>query len=221
MSFHLFTILAFSIVLPVFSGIIKFRQITTQRYLPVFLYVVFAFLNNLLSYMLIRNGESNHFNSNIYVLVAFGLLLWQFNTWDEKAGMKYLGVGVIFCMIWVADNFILHGLRDNNSIFRFFASFYILYYCVKKINHEIFFGFRRIISNPVFLICVGMMFHYSFKAFYESLNFFSWLFDISLIIQVNRLIAFADLITNILISIAFLCLRSKSTYYLSLRLWLS
>lgn len=214
MSFCLFTILAFSIVLPVISGTIQFRQITTNGYLPVFLYVILAFLNNLASYILIKNGHSNHLNSNIYVLAVLGLLLWQFYIWNEEGKTKFLVVVAILSIIWIADNVVLHSLKNNNSIFRFFASFFILYYCIKQINHQIFFNYQRISSNAVFLICVGLLIHYTFKAFNETFHFFSWVFGTTLIIQINRFVAFADLVTNILFSIAFLCLRYKSTYYL-------
>lgn len=215
MSYNLFVVLAFSIFLPVITGLIKIRQIISHQYLPVFLFVAIGLLNNLASYIFIKNGISNHLNSNIYVAIEFGLLVWQFLIWREGAGRNYILVLGVLLLVWFLDNLIIHDLRRNNSIFRFFSAFTVLFFCVGQINQLIFFHYRRLITNPVFLICIGLMLHYTFKAFVETFYFFSWMFEIHLIIQLNRFISFVDLISNILISIAFLCLRNRSTYYLS------
>jgi len=212
-SFHLFTILAFSVFMPVIIGFIKIRQILKQRYLPVFLYVLLAFTNNLISYILIKQGISNHVNSNVYVLFALALLVWQFYIWNGGGVAKYRYAVILLAGIWLLENVIINRLSVNNSIFRFCFSFTILFFCVDTIHRQIFFNSQKIITNPTFLICIGLMIHYTFKAFIETFYFFSWVFETRLIIQLNFTLGFFNLVTNIFISIAFLCMQYKPKYY--------
>ncbi len=212
-SFEFFAALAFTIIIPVVTGIIKFRQVTSHGYLPVFLFVCIGFLNNVLSYYLIKKGISNHLNSNIYVLIGFLIVVWQFAVWNAEDKKRYWLVSVILMLVWLSDNLIINHIWDNNSIFRFFASFAILFLCLAQVNKLIFFHTSGIVSNPVFLVCIGLMLYYSFKAFVETFYFFSWVFDTTLIIRLNITLGFVDMVTNVLISIAFLCIGRKTTYY--------
>lgn len=214
MSNALFHILAFSITIPVVVGWIKFRQIVHQGYLPFFIYILFGFLNNLLSYLLIQQGVSNHINSNIYVLIAYILLLWQFGKWEMSHSNRNIILGFIGFAVWLADNFYFHSLMANNSIFRLFTSFTIQYLCILQFNKLIFLERNRIIRNPVFIISASLLNYYTFKSIIETFNFFSWLFESGFLIQLNFTLAFVDLITIIITTLALLCIRSKSTYYL-------
>lgn len=179
----------------------------------LFVFVTLGFFNDILSYLIIMRGHSNHFNSNIYVLMAFLLLLAQFYMWNKVSRRKYILLAIAGCWLWISDHLILNDIKSNNSIFRFAVSFIFLYLCIEQINKLIIYENKALLKNPIFLTCTGLVIHFSFKAFIETFNFYEWAFETRLAIRLNIVMATINIISYVLTSIAFLCIRARPTYF--------
>src|SRR5690349_21185288 len=115
-------------------------------------------LNESVSLALIFNGSGNAVNSNIFVLLEFLLILFQFYKWNDGHFSKYSLIAFAAVIVWVTDNLLLNTIQQNNSLFRVFYSFTILLFSIDHVNRIIIFQNSRLKKNAVFLICLTFIF---------------------------------------------------------------
>lgn len=213
MNFQVFSILASAILVPFITGLIRLRSIRAGGFTPVFLYVATGLINSILSYILILHKYPNHTNSNIYILISFLLLLYQFYRWNKGTTMKYIFLGLAGILVWLIDNPLLHRLNENNSAFRALFSFAMLFFSVEQISKVTFSKRRNLNKLAILFICIGLLVHFSFKCYIETLNLFEANLGTQLVIRLNIIMTFINLVTYALISTAFLCIRTKTIYF--------
>lgn len=166
-------------------------------------------LNEILSFFLSFTIKSNMMNSNIYVLLEYALIIYQFRRWDNLtagAGAFFVAAGLA---VWVADNFFINSIHSRSSISRIGYSFIIILFSINEINRLIVFERRSLLKNPVFLICFTFLVYYSYKAFAEVFIAFNLSLSREVYAHIALTVTVINFISNILYTIAVLCIPPK------------
>jgi hypothetical protein len=213
-SYSLSEIFSFSIAIAAVIGLFRFKNILFS-YKP-FIYIVWtAFLSEIISAVLIKGGGSNAVNSNIYVLVESLLFLWLFKGWGamQKRNWYMPVLCSIVVLVWIYDHLILNKITEVGPIFRILVSFILIFLSIDQINKLIVQEMGNILYNPRFLICIGVVIFYSYKATTEifflklsmSANFSSHIFLI---------LEYVNLLVNLIYALAVLWIPTKQKFTL-------
>jgi hypothetical protein len=162
-------------LLPLIVGLVRYRRLG-KKYRPFLLMLVFAVLNELVSYIVLKMTHSNSVPNNIYGLLEWILIAWQFHVWGLLRNNKrvfYLLV-VSVSLIWVVVDLVLGGITDWPPYFAVCDAFVIVLMSVGKINFMITHDDRNLGGNPIFLICIGFIIHFIYEIIRE------WAYQMSL-----------------------------------------
>jgi len=198
----------YSIVIAAIIAIFRFKSIMADYY-PFIFFIWLGLFNEILSLLLIYNYESNTVNSNLYVLVEYLLLLWQFYKWSDNGSKRYYWLAGIGIAVWIADNFIINTIFHNNSVFRVFYSFIIIFFSIDKVNNLLVFEYSNLLKHPVFITCIAFTFYYGFKAFVESFNMVHLGLNPVILKDLWIILYFVNGTANLLYAIAVLCIPKK------------
>jgi hypothetical protein len=139
MNYMVFSIICSHSIL-IASAIACFRvKAILKDYYPFVFLLWTGLLNETISLSLLYTGHSNTVNSNIFVLLEFLLILYQFYRWNDRRHNMYVLIAFVGISVWIADNFLLNSIQQNNSVFRVFYSFVVLLFSIDKINQIIIF----------------------------------------------------------------------------------
>ncbi len=211
--FYVSLVSAGSVLLPLSASLARWGRLKEQ-YLPVLLLFIAGLLNESLSIYHVYAHDSNALNSNIYVLVEHVLICWLFilfskstaNTWVR--GMILAGI-----LVWFCDNFILRHIESNNSMFRVFSSLCVSYLSIDVITHFII--YRKMGRSPSqeLLFSVGFLLFHSYKTFVEAFHLFpASISGQGFFIILWSILSIINILSNILFTIAVLCLPRKKNY---------
>jgi len=198
----------YSIVIAAIIAVFRFKSIMADYY-PFIFFIWLGLFNEILSLLLIYNYESNTVNSNLYVLVEYLLLLLQFYKWSDNGSKRYYWLAGIGIAVWIADNFIINTIFDNNSVFRVFYSFIIIFFSIDKVNNLLVFEYSNLLKHPVFITCIAFTFYYGFKAFVESFNMVHLGLNPVILKDLWIILYFVNGTANLLYAIAVLCIPKK------------
>jgi hypothetical protein len=202
-----------SISIAAIVAMIRFKSIAENFY-PFIFFIWTGFINETLSLILIFTIHSNTVNSNVYVLIEYALILLQFYKWNGCLNRRYYFLSVAGLIIWITDNFIIHSITDNNSIFRIYYSFVIVLFSIDQINKLIIYERKSLLKNSTFLICTAFLIYYSCKAFVEVFN----AFDLGLSNELERnifmILYLANLLSNLIYPIAIVCIPTNREFIL-------
>lgn len=197
--------ISLTIVFPFIAGLVRYRRIGVM-YRPFFYLMILDLLAELLSGYLIKVLHvHNAVSTNIFVLLEWLLICWQFNVWGLHAKKEvFLAILLFPVAIWITENLVFAHIIDFSPYFRVFDSFLIVMLSVNKINFLITHDDRRLFSNPVFVICIGFIIYFTYRiilewAFQASLNGVTGATDIIITSD-----AWVNALTNIIFAIALL-----------------
>jgi len=208
-------LLSQSILLPFIAGLTRLRRMGS-RYRPFFILLTVGVVTELVNRYLIKFIHSNAVASNIYALIEWLLILWQFRVWGFLRTRKNAFLILIFvsCAIWIMENLVFGQLTNFSPYFRFFYSFLIVLLSVNKINFMITHDYRNLLRHPEFLICIGFIIYFIYKIVYE------WAYQASLYgtseitSTIIFLEAYINALTNIIFAIAMVKIPAPSTFTL-------
>lgn len=192
-------------LLPLIIGLVRYRRLG-KTYRPFLLLLVIEVLNQLVSYITLRKMHNNSVPNNIYGLLEWILIAWQFHVWGLLRNNKrvfYLLV-VLVSLIWVVEDLVLGGITDWPPYFQVFYAFVIVLMSVGKINFMITHDDRNLSGNPIFLICIGFIILFIYEIVLE------WAYQMSLqgaTETTTRIIygyGYVDVLVNIIFAIALL-----------------
>jgi hypothetical protein len=206
-------ILNHSIILAAIIGMIRFKFISSDFY-PFLFFIWAGLANDSLSLAIIANGGSNTANSNIFVLLELALVLFLFYKWNGGKIKKYYILGGLGLAIWAADNFMLHSIWRNNSLFRVFYSFAIVFLSIDQVNKILVFERGPLLKNAMFLICITFLFYFGCKAFVESFNIFHLSLSNAFLRNLWMTLYFINFIANLLYAVAILWIPTKQKFSL-------
>lgn len=215
------TIVAFllsqSILLPIITGLVRFRRLDGS-YQPFFLLLITGFLTEVVGFIVIQGyNASNFIIINIYSLIEWTLIAWQFHVWGFLRQKKRLFYALLVFMTvcWITENLAYHHITDIVPYFRFLYYFLIVLLSINKINFMITHENRNLFSNPKFLICIGFIIYF----IYMIVDF--WAFEIALSgaatisRRIHFLMAYINVFTNVIYAIAFLLMPKPLKFTLN------
>lgn len=202
-----------SILLPAIIAGIKFRNIERSFY-PFIFFIWIGVLNEIISYVISMSGGSTTFNNNLYILAEALLILWQFKEWDFFQNFKngFIILFVALIIIWFFDHRNKEHFSSINLNFRLFYSLMIVLMSI-QINNRLIFTFSgNLLKSPVFLVCNAFTIYFTYKILVEVF----WIYGLnttkSFRIDVYIILTWINALTNILYSIAMVCIPKKPHY---------
>jgi hypothetical protein len=213
MQYDIFVFFSYSIVIAAIIGGVRFRKIDPAFH-PFVFYTWLASLNEILSYIISEQGNSNVFNNNIYVLAEAFLITWQVKKWGIFYNNKgyYKALQSLLVVIWFYELFKLNDPSKIHYYFRIFYSAIVVIMCMHITGKLLFAYTRPVYKNAQFLICLGYIFFFTFKILVETF----WLLGIdntdTYLYGVYSLIAWINLFVNFIFIIALLWIPLKPNY---------
>lgn len=208
--FILSFILHFSIFIPAVSAAVKYQRIEKEFHPFIWILWVGA-CNEVLSLVLIVKYGSNTVSSNVYVLVEAILFLYLFCKWESCTRRKIRLFFLLVLGVWIADNLILNTLFRNNSFFRVFYSFLILFLSIGTVNKIVIFDKSVLWKSGKFILSVIFIFYFTCRTFVETFNAVKVGFNFPFLQNLWMLLAFVNFISNILYFLVILWIPKKRT----------
>lgn len=214
-SFHITMLSGYTIVFAAVIGLVRYgRMVPSYQPFSVFAWV--NLLNHSISLVSVWLFKTNAVNGNIYVLAEGLLLLWLFYRW----GVFYKKRGLLVCLLvlfsasWVVDNFVLHKITQINSPYRIIYSFTLVFLSISQINRTIAEERRSLIRNAQFLICVGFVIYYTYKATVEVFFLFELPTSVEFLNNIFLIFVYINLFVNFLYAIAAAWIPTKQKFIL-------
>ncbi len=157
-----------SAIPPALIGIFRYKKISPVYY--PFVYFCWAGLAaEIISLTSTFVYHTNAVGSNIYVLVEYLLILWQFKNWRLfQKGTRYFELCLVLVpLIWVTDIAIVHPITRFSSVYRMIYSLLIVLFSINSINELFFVERRNILRNSRFLISLAFLVYFTFKGLFE------------------------------------------------------
>lgn len=202
-----------SIAIPAALILIRRRNITPVYY-PFAILLWLGLINESISLTMILLHRGNMGNSNVYILLEYFLLLWQFQRWNSWKKDAVIVLGTIGLFVWILEHGYFYSFITNTSIFRLVYSSIIVLLAMHQLTKIVVSESKQLHRNPVFILSLSFLLYYTFKAYYESFNlmdteisehFFYWHWMILNII---------NLFTNLLYTYAIIWIKKKKSYSL-------
>ena len=214
MSYELSVIFSMSIGIGAVIGWVKIKKID-PAYFPYLLWLGLSFLNEIYSYIITEEGYSNVVSYNIFLIIEATLILWQFKKWQLfKTINRYYFLQSIFLTGWIAEVIGRSGLHQFNSYFIIGESTLIVFMSISMLNKVMFKESSALFMNPIFLICMGMIVYFTYSILIEVF----WLYGLNkskqFRIKIYEILAYINLITNLVYGIATIWIPLKPRYIL-------
>lgn len=202
-------------LIPAIAAIVRYRN-SPVEYRPFFLMLWFGALSGAVSIGCAYIFRNNVLNSNIYVLGEFMFLLVLFHRWNHtEQRQKYIILGVTGIMVWVLDNLLLHSpVKTINSIYRIYYCMVTIFLSIDFINRLIVFEKKKLICNSMFLVCVGFVFLFSYKAYIESFYLLKLSFSAEFRTNVFFIFQCINAFSNLVFTIAIICIPTKQEFFM-------
>ncbi len=209
------TVLSYTIFPATFIAVWNYWQ-RRFTYLPFLLLLVTASLNEVVSTLVIFQGQSNAVNNNVYVLAECLLVIWLFAEWEpnkRKTGWYKIAT-IVLVLIWIADNIIFHSIASFNQVFKIsFAVVAVIMSCDQLsyllTNHSSLRGNSRLI------LCIVFFVTYSFKTFTEMFVAFNPDYSNSFYEAFFFIWITINTLSNVSFLIAAIWMSKRERYYIS------
>lgn len=166
--------------------------------------------------MVIYNGYSNSVNNNIYILAESILLIWLFKKWkpDKMQDKSYILLCVVMCIIWIADNVLIHDITSFTGYYRVYYSIVVVFLAGDQLGYLLM-NENRIVGNTKLILCITFIINYCYNCFIELMvimepgfsdDFYEGFFLIRIVVNT---------ITNICFTIAVAWIPKKEKYYIT------
>ncbi|HEX9511300.1 MAG TPA: hypothetical protein VF939_12510 [Puia sp.] len=211
-------LLSQSVLLPLIAGLVRVRRID-KSYQPFFIFLVIGFLTEIISFILIQGFyKSNIIVANIYDLVEWTLIAWQFHVWGflKQKKQVFYGLLVLSILVWVTENLLFRKITDFSPYFRILYCFFIVLLSVNKINFMITHDNQNLFRNPRFVICLGFIIYFLYMIIYYWALQISKLGDkLDISISIMFLVAYVNTLTNVIYAIAILLIPAPQKFTLN------
>ena len=204
----------FTIVIAAIIGWIRFKKIN-PAYFPFLYFIWLGLLNEIISFILIKNNQRNTVNNNIYVLAEAVLIAWQFKKWKIFERLRFLFPTILFLfsISWIIE-ILVKSIRAELFYYMIFYSFVIVLLSVQTINRLIITERRNILKNSIFLICTAFVINYTLTVLVLSF----WLYGINVSDVFTRKIGIIlpalNVFVNLIYALAVLWMPTKQRFTL-------
>ncbi|HVY74133.1 MAG TPA: hypothetical protein VG890_04845 [Puia sp.] len=213
-SYFILMLFSYSILPAAVIACFRYSKVPADNRL-FFLIVWVALFNEILSDIFAVTFGSSAVNGNIYVLVEAILYCLLFYRWQVQRRRKYVFWSLIGLLLvaWISDNLILHTVVQTNSLFRIVYSFILVFLALDQINQLITGERENLLKNARFLVSVGVVIFFTYKAIIELLF---WLLPFSKGFQFSIYILMdcVNLLVNLIFALAALWIPTKQKFIL-------
>lgn len=211
-----------TILLPIIAGLIRLRRID-KSYQPFYILLWVGFVTEVISFILIKGFHAhNAIPINIYTLLEWTLIAWQFHVWGflkQKPRIFYgfLGLATLF---WIIVNLVYGQITAFSPYFRIFYYCTIVLLSIRTINFMITHENRNLFRNPRFLICIGFIIYFFYMILYYWASTVSNTNNhtVTTTVTMTRifyLMAYINALTNAIYAIALLLLPARVKFTLN------
>lgn len=204
-------LLTYSILLPAIAAAIRYKAVL-KDFRPFFWLLWLGLLNETISLFRIYTTGSNTVNSNIYIFLEYCLILLLYYRWSQNRSKKFILLAGLGLLVWLSDNIFINQITQNNSLFRMFYSFVIVFMSIDVINRIIVFDTSPVYKNAMFLIALVFVFYYGFKAYIEAFNVLHIGVGTKILITLWKILYFVNVVANVLFTAAVLCMPKKQKF---------
>ncbi|WP_341840450.1 hypothetical protein [Chitinophaga caseinilytica] len=211
-------LLSFTIAIPLVVALVRIHKVRTS-YFPFMVLLLLAFTTEVASEISLRLTRENTAISNIYTLLEFGVILWQFHAWGFLRRRKALLImlAAVSFIAWVIEN-IAYGRLETNfcSATVFLNSLIVVFLCINEINALIASFSGHLFRNAQFLICLGLM----IISIYSLITEGTMLIDPKNAVvewRIFNIFSFTNAFVNLIYAIAVYFIPVRDDYYFSRR----
>ncbi len=214
-SYFLLVVFSYSIGLAGLIALLRYHAVPAASR-PFFWIVWTALINEILSEVFADTLHSTAVNCNIYVLAEAVLFCRLFYNWrnrpQDKGKLRFLIV--LLLAVWVLDNLVLHPLTQTNSLFRVVSSFVLVFLAIDRINQVITNERASLLKNARFLISIGVVIFFSYRAIVEVFYGLSLPFPNSFYQKIYVLMIYVNLFVNLVFALAALWIPTRQRFIL-------
>ena len=215
MPLEVVVLLSFSVLIAAVIAFANFSKIRSIYY--PFIYVIWlASLNEIITYILYKNGMYNIINSNIYCLLEALLLLWFFKNIGCFQLYKWMVhvLGITFIISWFVDNFVINQFgKEYSSWFILVYSFPVVLLSINAIN-RLLIRERELLRNPTFLICIGFIVFFTYRIVVEVFWVYGLAASLTFASKVYDILSIINLLCNLIYALAILWMQKKQAFTL-------
>jgi hypothetical protein len=204
-------LLTYSILLPAITGMIRYRSVYKDFH-PFLWLLWLGAINETVSLFSIYLIKGNMINSNIYVFFEFCLVLLLYYRWRDSRPRYFIALAVLGLVVWICDNVVIHHITENNSLFRMFYSFVIVFLSIDMVNRILVYDTSPVYKNALFLISIAFVFYYAFKVYLESFNVLHIGLSRETLNFLWKILYFVNVVANLVFTAAILCMPKKQKF---------
>jgi len=217
LSSYLFIFLGATVLFPVIAGLVRLRRIKKRGYQPFFYLMVLAGFSEVVnSFVATALHKHNVVFVNFYMLFEWLLIAWQFHEWGFLRNRNKLSTFLVAlpCMVWLVERLAFWELDYFMPYYQVLYCFLIVIFSVNRINFMITHEYRKLFSNPTFLICIAFIIYFVYTIL------FNWAYQTSLKGKTDTttfiimLHGYVNALTNIIFAIALLCIPPPQKFTL-------
>ena len=215
MTYTLVVILSYTIAFPAIIGVIRYRVINPVYY--PFLYCVWlGFLNEIIGFFVVRSGNSNAFNNNMYTLAEAILFTWLFKRlglFDKSRNLFFVLI-LFFGAAWLTETLFLERMKHNTSYFRILYAFVIVLLSIQTIYKQLILEKRNILKNSIFLICTGFVIYYTYNVIVGLFWLYGLRASLEFQMSIFNIMVFINCFVNLIYALAVLWMPTKHRFSL-------
>jgi len=215
LSYELVVAFSYTIAIAATIGLIRFRKII-PAYRPFIYILTLSLVSEIIHTLMTIYFKTNAFSANIYVLLECYLWIWQFNRWSafrNKQWQLWLLVSSLSA-VWIVEHLWMQKFWSFSSIFRISYAFVLVFLCIDQLNKMIVNERKNLLKSSLFLICMGIVFFYSYKIIVEAFYLFELTLSQAFHIYLYLILIFMNLFVNLIFALAALWIPTRQKFIL-------
>jgi hypothetical protein len=204
---------SFTIFIAGVIALVRFKKIN-KIYYP-FLYCLWiACFNELLSFILWLYHSTSSVNSNFYILfeaLLITVLLKNFKILNKPRHLFH-AILVSQILVWMFEILYLGKISATLIFFRVFYSFIIVLMSITYLNVLIGSSRKIKVKNSDFLLCLGFILYFTFKALVHSFWLYGSKSSLGFLLKLFTIMIYINVIANLIYALAVLWMPRKIEY---------
>lgn len=161
----------FAVVFISIAGIlasVKWKN-ADPNFKPFLLILIYGFVSEIVSVAISRIYQNTSPPTNIYVLIAGILWIWQFHKWKTFGRFNRLPqiIGLSLILFWIWNLYYVGGIMNLLLHYRIYISFLLVILSVHQLNYYIVHYKGNLFKSSLFLICTGLLIQNTLKILTE------------------------------------------------------
>jgi hypothetical protein len=206
MNFYSVFILSQIAIFPFLFAIFKSKYSTEINILNI--YFVISYITECIISLFIKTKLYNYstITGNFFILISCILLVAFFI--DKKNKEKYIII-IVFTVLWLIDNTIIHNINDRNSFSRIILNIIIFVLSTRVFYNIIMMKSNKTNVKSLLFFCSGFIIDSIFRINYEAIYYIKKGTSIEISKAIFNVIIFSNAFANILFTYAYICFKKQ------------